>query len=1069
MHVTFISQCKQKAIGRTARVLDAYALRKGDRTWMSPMTAEGLTALRVQLRAVATRQTAVACYLSAGKAGMKLIWTVGASGGFGPNGSVPVATRQAWRSAEKKPSMPAGLRMASLIARASGYAHDFGKAYEPFQRKLLSSTPVADPVRHEWISLQILLQGLLEEKGSSWKEAWNSAGQIESVLKLKDFDSQVGLQSGLTSAWASFLYLVFTHHRLPNDVGDSRKGLSGVIDEATYVRDDAWTALPIVHRALPYESTLDLLRQAHARVMQMGSSAEPKSPVYWRGVATVARIALILADHSISSINVREVKGQGRDLEGTKGALFANTVRDTEGRSGLNQELNWHLVNVGNEAGRMLQRMTSFEPPALSEKVRLGLRATSAKALELPSLARFAWQPRNAQVLQELQVSNPLPNLVFNIAGTGCGKTRANVLFLDALRQGQPLRFAAGLNLRTLTMQTRDAYAKQLGMGEDDLACVIGSVIAQKLHDSRESESAAASVIGTDVEVEDEDGNLPEDEFEAIGESDAAPYWLEGFLSKNLKLRSIAMAPALVCTIDFLVKAGDPTQQGNHGLTMLRLIRSDLILDEIDSYDPKGLVAVMRLVTAAAIWGRHVVASSATLSTPVAKALWQAFDLGLRMGYELGILSTSVGRQVLIDDANPAAVASHIESVSFEPWYSSAIEQHCQAMGQRRLRTAELIDFDWQGKTPDAALIAAREAIAQACSSMHKRHAWDVVVGGELHRVSFGLVRIANITQAVQTAQHLCTALPFARVACYHAQLSRIHRHSMECVLDGVLQRGGSEDPVTLLARYPAVLDAMRASIREGRAHTAFVVVATPVEEVGRDHDFDWGVFEPSSSQSLVQTAGRINRHRLLKMTEPNVGILRWNYAKVSGRLSCFSRPGLEEDEELYGDQDVGGLVNWAAIESAGQIDARLRYDIKQHPLAWHDDRSSERQINRYSLRFMDCASDLWMGADTYKSVRLREGDPKDVWTRSIDGRFYKQERIGDRRNTYVRWRKTDVEVVTEPFNAWLYWSTSKLVEIGSDIGIRTEDALLAELRPASQNRKLVFSDAFGYYLAPMS
>jgi CRISPR-associated endonuclease/helicase Cas3 len=1064
MHVTFISQCKLKAVGRTARVLDAYALRKGDRTWMSPMTAEGLAALREQLRAVATRQTAVACYLSAGKAGMRLIWTVGTSSGFGLSGSVPVATRQAWRPAERRVAMPPGLRMASLMARASGYAHDFGKAYEPFQRKLLSNTPVADPVRHEWISLQILLQGLLEEKSTSWREAWKSAGQIQSALKLKDVGSQVGLQAGLTSAWASFLYLVFTHHRLPSDGGDSKNGLSGVIDEATYVRDDALTSLPIVHRALPNDSTLDLLRQAHTRMMQMGSGVDPKGPVYWRAVATVARIALILADHSISSINVRDARGQGRDLEGATGALFANTVRDAEGRSGLNQELNWHLVNVGSEAGRMLQRMTSFEPPALSDKVRLGLRATSAKALEIPSLSRFAWQPKNAQVLQDLQVGNPLPNLVFNIAGTGCGKTRGNVLFLDALRQGQPLRFAAGLNLRTLTMQTRDAYAKQLGMGEDDLACVIGSVIAQKLHDSREPQPVEA-VVGPDEEVEDEDGNLPEDAFEAIGESDAAPYWLEGFLSKNPKMRAIAMAPALVCTIDFLVKAGDPTQQGNHGLTMLRLIRSDLILDEIDSYDPKGLVAVMRLVTAAAMWGRHVVASSATLSTPVAMALWCAFDLGLRMGHELGILTSATGRQVLIDDANTAAVACHTEADQFEPWYSKAIEQRCQAMGQRQLRPAELIDFAWQGKAPDAAVAAVRESIARACVSMHDRHGWDVAVDGESHRVSFGLVRIANITQAVQTAQHLCAALPFARVACYHAQLSRIHRHSMECVLDGVLQRGGSEDPAVLLARQPQVLDAMRASIREGRSHTAFVVVATPVEEVGRDHDFDWGVFEPSSSQSLVQTAGRINRHRLLEMSEPNVGILRWNYAKVSGRLSCFSKPGLEEETDLYGNQDVGSLVNWASIESAGQIDARLRYGIKQHPLAWHDDQSSERQIKRFSRRFMECSSDLWMGADTYKTVRLRDGDQKDVWTRSVDGRFFKQERVGDRRNSYVRWRKTDVEVVIEPSNAWLSWTNIQLGEIGREIGISPEESLLAEVRPAGKTKKLVFSDAFGYYL----
>ncbi|MDR8345993.1 hypothetical protein FPK41_23920, partial [Acinetobacter baumannii] len=49
-----------------------------------------------------------------------------------------------------------------------------------------------------------------------------------------------------------------------------------------------------------------------------------------------------------------------------------------------------------------------------------------------------------------------------------------------------------------------------------------------------------------------------------------------------------------------------------------------------------------------------------------------------------------------------------------------------------------------------------------------------------------------------------------------------------------------------------------------------FIVIATPVEEVGRDHDFDWAIIDASSVQSIVQTAGRVNRHRLEKVQQPN-------------------------------------------------------------------------------------------------------------------------------------------------------------------------------------------------------
>jgi CRISPR-associated endonuclease/helicase Cas3 len=39
-------------------------------------------------------------------------------------------------------------------------------------------------------------------------------------------------------------------------------------------------------------------------------------------------------------------------------------------------------------------------------------------------------------------------------------------------------------------------------------------------------------------------------------------------------------------------------------------------------------------------------------------------------------------------------------------------------------------------------------------------------------------------------------------------------------------------------------------------------VLGSPVTEVGRDHDYDWAVVEPSSMRSLIQLAGRVRRHR---------------------------------------------------------------------------------------------------------------------------------------------------------------------------------------------------------------
>ena len=76
VHIVLICACEKRALLRTARVLDAYALRQGSRIWLTPITAEGLEVVHRELRRVATRQTAVACYRNDGRIRMQLLWIV---------------------------------------------------------------------------------------------------------------------------------------------------------------------------------------------------------------------------------------------------------------------------------------------------------------------------------------------------------------------------------------------------------------------------------------------------------------------------------------------------------------------------------------------------------------------------------------------------------------------------------------------------------------------------------------------------------------------------------------------------------------------------------------------------------------------------------------------------------------------------------------------------------------------------------------------------------------------------------------------------------------------------------
>ncbi|WP_235826828.1 hypothetical protein [Facilibium subflavum] len=90
MIVTFISQCEKKAIKRTARVLDSFANRIGKRAWQTPITQEGLHAVKKLLRKTASKNTAVSCHRIVSRSRTELVWVVGHKQAFNHQGVVPV-------------------------------------------------------------------------------------------------------------------------------------------------------------------------------------------------------------------------------------------------------------------------------------------------------------------------------------------------------------------------------------------------------------------------------------------------------------------------------------------------------------------------------------------------------------------------------------------------------------------------------------------------------------------------------------------------------------------------------------------------------------------------------------------------------------------------------------------------------------------------------------------------------------------------------------------------------------------------------------------------------------------
>ena len=109
-----------------------------------------------------------------------------------------------------------------------------------------------------------------------------------------------------------------------------------------------------------------------------------------------------------------------------------------------------------------------------------------------------------------------------------------------------------------------------------------------------------------------------------------------------------------------------------------------------------------------------------------------------------------------------------------------------------------------------------------------------------------------------------------------------------------------------------------------------FIVLASPVAEIGRDHDYDWAIVEPSSIRSLIQLAGRIRRHRgAPQSNKPNIALMQTNVAHLHKGMTApaFCRPGFETklsgtDKPLLNSHDLNDLIT---DEQLARIDASAR------------------------------------------------------------------------------------------------------------------------------------------------
>ncbi len=955
MIVTFISQCEKKALPRTRRVLDAFANRIGDNTWQTVITEDGLAMVKKLLSATASKSTAVSCYRFHTRKHSELLWIVGNRHKFNEWGWVPVNITEQdisnfydnyqWNN---KGIMRAAVAIAGLF-------HDIGKANYLFQKKLNPKikTEKFEPYRHEWVSLR-LFEAIAKDcqTDSEWLDklingqfdAFDNIIQdgIDELSNSNPLQTLSHLPLAQLVAW-----LIVAHHKLP--VYPAWKHFK----QPSLSEQDKW--IGYYFEAL-WNSPNCLDKDQQFRIPDNWKFAEKSLPCHspiWRAIVCdyadqakkqllsssfgnlhqdiftshLSRLSLMLADRYFSSLSFEQTQRIGR--RSPYYAVYANTYYKQDGQKDYKQQLDEHLIGVAETAAEIIDALPKFRQSLM------GLDNENLTAKVSKEYPQFLWQNDAQKVAQDIAENTSKQGFFgINMASTGYGKTLANAKIMYALgNSAGKVRFSVALGLRTLTLQTGREFQKVLGLDDNQLSVAVGGIAVKSLFELNESNKQVENGIFEQTHSlgsESADETLNPEVFvhyTGVDEHHALYEWTKGEKMANKLLQ----APVLVCTIDHLIGATEGVRSGQQIVPMLRLLSGDLILDEPDDFGSDDLPALCRLVHWAGMLGSRVLLSTATMPPMLAYACFEAYQAGWKAFAKANLSEWDGNIQCAWFDETCKPQQELINNIKeFDKYNKKFVNQ--------RLVELEKVAPKRLGKIVDIAKVndeniyqSMANCIFDSMIELDQQHRANNLSDDNIvmdKTISFGLVRMANINPMIAVAKALLAKdAPHdtqIHYCIYHSRYPLLMRSHIEKQLDSLLKRKESHE----IWQHASIKQKIQNSTAK---HHIFVVIASPVAEVGRDHDYDWAIVEPSSVRSIVQLAGRVLRHRNIEPNVANIHLLNKNIKALQGKDICFNRPGFETSTLTLTSHELNQILQQAhyqKVTAAPKI--QLPQDFKQ-------------------------------------------------------------------------------------------------------------------------------------------
>ncbi|MGE0634557.1 MAG: type I-F CRISPR-associated helicase Cas3, partial [Pseudobdellovibrionaceae bacterium] len=328
-------------------------------------------------------------------------------------------------------------------------------------------------------------------------------------------------------------------------------------------------------------------------------------------------------------------------------------------------------------------------------------------------------------------------------------------------------------------------------------------------------------------------------------------------------------------------------------------------------------------------------------------------------------------------DENTVAQSDHNALQTFKEAHKVFVNKRIQFLQTLPpICRAKILPIEKAERKKEKAIQTLSQAIYHGIHELHEAHAKLHPDGDK--KVSIGLVRMANIQPLVAVVKDFTSHTPLSEsrlhLCVYHSRYPLILRSEIERSLDNILNRS---DPQAIwgLPEIKQVLD------KHTEQNQIFVIFSTSVAEVGRDHDYDWVIAEPSSMRSIIQVAGRIQRHRRQECIQPNLYILNQNYKALMGEEVVFQRPGFETKEWKLKDKKIENILRPEQYEVINSI-PRIKERESLEPNANFVDlehASLRRGLFQAQGSINDrCASFWWQNSATWchelqRRTRFRE------------------------------------------------------------------------------------------------